>query len=284
MPAKKTNAGRTEVRHPSGEEDTGSWTTGRHARIDAHVVDRHQHHDQAANEIQRGKRCAEARSAPANRWAEGFVATRSPRSTLCTNFRSAQSPRFHSRRKPPIGQPGYHRKSNVDRRAEVRWEQRRGRYANPPGRRAHHADEGCRATTSRWSSRPWVTPRTSCWPCPPGVAQSGSARARHAAVCRRAHFDGAAVDGHPRAGRRRDQLHREPVGHHHQRSPRRCAHHRGAAVPRPGRTLARTRRRDRRLPGRVVPPRGDDAGPWRQRYDRGGHGCRTWRRVVRDLF
>ena len=43
-----------------------------------------------------------------------------------------------------------------------------------------------------------------------------------------------------RTGRRRDQLYRQPVRDHHQRSPRRRADHRGAAVPRPGRTRART--------------------------------------------
>ena len=75
-----------------------------------------------------------------------------------------------------------------------------------------------------------------------------------------------------------DQLHRQPVGHHHQRSPRRRAHHRGASVPRPGRARARQDRRHRRLSGRVVPPRGDDARPRRQRHDRGRDGGRARRR------
>ena len=81
-----------------------------------------------------------------------------------------------------------------------------------------------------------------------------------------------------------DQLHRQPVGHHHQRSPRRRAHHRGAAVPRAGRAGARQDRRHRRLPGRVVPARGDDARPRRQRHDRGRDGGGARRGILRNLL
>ena len=84
--------------------------------------------------------------------------------------------------------------------------------------------------------------------------------------------------------RRRDQLHRQPVGHHHQRPARRRAHHRGAAVPGAGRARARQDRGHRRLPGRVVPQGGDDARPRRQRHDRGRDGRGARRRVLRNLL
>ena len=115
-------------------------------------------------------------------------------------------------------------------------------------------------------------------------AEPRSPRARHAADRGRAHLDGAAVDRHPRIGWRRHQLYRQPVRHHHQRSPCRRAHHRSAAVSRPGRARARQDRRRRGLPGRVVPPRGDDARPRRQRYDRCRDGGCARCGVLRNLL
>jgi aspartate kinase len=49
-------------------------------------------------------------------------------------------------------------------------------------------------------------------------------------------------------------------------------------------SCAREDRRHRRLSGRVVPPRGDDARPRRQRHDRGRDGRRARRRILRDLL
>ena len=48
--------------------------------------------------------------------------------------------------------------------------------------------------------------------------------------------------------------------------------------------LARGRSCHRRLPGRVVSARGHDAGPRRQRHDRGRDGGGARRRVLRDLL
>ena len=149
---------------------------------------------------------------------------------------------------------------------------------HPPGRRTRHAHDRPPGTTSSSSSRRWATRPTTCWRWPSRCRPNPDRRELDMLLTAgRAHLDGAALDGHPRAGRRRHQLHRQPVRHHHQRSPRRRAHHRGAAVPRPGRARARQDRR--RSPAiRACPTDGsDDARPRRQRYDRrrDGGGART---------
>ena len=43
--------GRAEVRHPASEEDGGRWSACGHTRIDAHVIDGHQDHHRAADDV-----------------------------------------------------------------------------------------------------------------------------------------------------------------------------------------------------------------------------------------
>ena len=81
-----------------------------------------------------------------------------------------------------------------------------------------------------WSSRPWATPPTSCSrsrrrsrPRRRGASSTCCSRAGE-----RISMALLSMALHER-GRRRDQLHRQPVGHHHQRRARRRAHRRGAA-------------------------------------------------------
>ena len=117
---------------------------------------------------------------------------------------------------------------------------------------------------------------------PPGLREPGSPRTRHAALGRRAHLDGARLDGAQRARRAGGQLHRLAVRHRHERRPHERAHRRGAAVPRAGRARPRPGRDRGRLPGRVVPQGGDDARPRRLRHHR-SRARRGARRRLRDL-
>ena len=142
---------------------------------------------------------------------------------------------------------------------EVRRQQRRRRPEAPARRRARDAHPRAGPRRRRGRLGDGRHHRRSARHGEAGLRQPRSPRARHAALRRRAHLDGAALDGDPRAGRRRHQLHRQPVRHHHQRPPRRRAHHRGAPVPRAGRARARQDRRHRRLPGRLLQEGGHDA-------------------------
>ena len=47
----KNEGRRTEVRDPPREEDAGRRAARRHARIHTHMVDRHQHHDDSAHDV-----------------------------------------------------------------------------------------------------------------------------------------------------------------------------------------------------------------------------------------
>jgi hypothetical protein len=44
---------RAEMRDPPREEDAGGWSAGRLTRVHAHVIDRHQDHDEAPHHIDR---------------------------------------------------------------------------------------------------------------------------------------------------------------------------------------------------------------------------------------
>src|SRR5262249_56979535 len=48
---------RAEMCDPAREKDGRRWAAGRHARVDAHVVDRHQHHRDAADDVDRANPC-----------------------------------------------------------------------------------------------------------------------------------------------------------------------------------------------------------------------------------
>ena len=109
-------------------------------------------------------------------------------------------------------------------------------------RRPRRRGASARDTTSSWSSARWARPPTSSSTLARRAAETAGARrraaasrARHARLDRRARDDGAALDRDPRARARRDQLHREPVRHPHQRPALRRAHHRGAPASHPGR-------------------------------------------------
>ena len=173
---------------------------------------------------------------------------------------------------------------HVHRGPEIRRLQRRGRHADPAGRRSRDADAARRPGRRRGRVGDGRHHRRAARARQAGVAEPRPPRAGHAADRRRADLDGAAVDGDSRTGRRRDQLHRQPVRHHHQRSPRRRPHHRGPAVPRPGRARARQDRRHRRLSGRLLPARGHHARARRQRHHRRRDGGGAGRRVLRDLL
>jgi len=56
-PREEHERGRTEVGDPPREEDRRNGAPRRHARVDAHVVDRHEHHRRAAQDVDRYDSC-----------------------------------------------------------------------------------------------------------------------------------------------------------------------------------------------------------------------------------
>ena len=154
-----------------------------------------------------------------------------------------------------------------------------------PGGRPRGRRQG-RAARTWWSwSPPWATPPTSCWRWPrAGHREPRPPRAGHAALGRRAHLDGAAVDGAQRARRARRSASpaRSPASSPTTPTPTRASSRCGP-YPRPGRAGARQGRDRRRLPGRLVQEGGHDARPRRLRHHGGGAGGGARRRGLRDL-
>ncbi len=184
---------------------------------------------------------------------------------------------FEFQRAQPLRAPIVLEWRHGSRRPEIR-RQQRGRRDEASSRRGTGAlDE---AAGSRRGGRGLCDGRhhrRSARPGEAGVGQPRSARARHAVVGRRAHLDGSPLHGAARAGRRRHQLHRQPVRNHHERSSRRRPHRRGASVQGAGRARPGPHRRRCGLSGRVVPPGGDDARSRRERHDSGCAGGRARR-------
>ncbi len=86
--------GRAEMRDPAGEEDSWCGASGRKARINSHVIDGHEDHDGAADEVDRLNARFRRRSYGGRRSKEGSVHAIAPLARALLNEHAPSSIRL----------------------------------------------------------------------------------------------------------------------------------------------------------------------------------------------